>query len=283
MITEQPPPNYLALLNGFVQNDLIDKAQDLIKKWGLKIDIVDGKLIDNSNTVENWLNKFITVSPTLLAIKEDVRKLSPVSDEVLITGETGTGKELIARALHGEREGAFRAVNCAGIPDALLESILFGFARGAFTGAVKDTPGMFELATNGTIFLDEIGELKMELQAKLLRVIQERTITPVGALSDKKVNARVVAATNRNLLQMVDKGLFREDLYARLSTFELHIIPLRERIGDIPMIVRSLPNGLEYITEIVKNGMKFTPEYHYKYNVRSLQTAVKRWKVLGKL
>ena len=162
---------------------------------------------------------------------------------VLVLGPSGTGKELVAEGLHRANHRANRPlikVNCAALPDDLLESELFGYEKGAFTGAIKDKPGRFQLAEGGTIFLDEIGEMPGALQAKLLRVLQEKTIEPLGSIKTIKVDTRIIAATNRNLMAEVEAGRFREDLYYRLAVLEIRIPPLCERKEDLPLLVSFL-------------------------------------------
>jgi transcriptional regulator with GAF, ATPase, and Fis domain len=178
------------------------------------------------------------------AIADVIRRIELVSatrSTVLITGETGTGKELVARAVHdrsAQRGMPFIKVNCAAIPEALLESELFGHVRGAFTGASGTKKGKFSLANRGSIFLDEIGTMSIGLQTKLLRVLQEREIEPLGAERTEHVDVRVIAATNRNLRQLVDEGLFQDDLFYRLHVVPIVVPPLRERVEDIPMLVQ---------------------------------------------
>src|SRR5579864_1821786 len=179
-------------------------------------------------------------SASFMAVLENVRTVAPANCAVLIQGETGTGKEVIARAIHEaspRRQHRFVAINCAAIPAALLESELFGCERGAFTGAMTQRMGRFQAADRGTLFLDEIGELPIELQPKLLRVIQEQEFERLGSSHTTRVDVRIVAATNQNLKQMVADRLFRMDLYYRLNVFPIMLPPLRDRVDDIPSLV----------------------------------------------
>jgi len=231
-----------------------------------------------SCSTEEWLDKFITVNPVMLEMKETVRKLQPENDPVLIFGPTGTGKELIAHALHGSREGKFIAVNCTALPSELLESELFGHKKGAFTGASDDRVGKFRAAWKGTLFLDEIGDMPLDMQAKLLRVLQENSVCPLGSDREEIIECRVVAATNMNLRNLVDTGMFRLDLYHRLSVFEINLTSLDARLEDIEHIIDYLGgNGL---VTAVKDNPKH--EWNLEGNVRSLQAQIRRWLVLGK-
>ena len=206
---------------------------------------------------------------------------------MLITGESGTGKELIARALHDESvrsSGNFVPINCAAIPKDLLESELFGHRKGAFTGAVADRIGRFELAHGGTIFLDEIGDLSLDMQVKLLRVLQERTVDPVGGLRPVPVNVRVVAATHRDLEAEMQAGRFREDLYYRLNVLPLHTSPLRDRAEDVPELLRyfaarfAMP-GRAAVT-FAEDFMQALQDYQWPGNVRELSNLVDRFSTL---
>jgi|SRR5205807_5456704 len=225
---------------------------------------------------EEYLNRFVTRSSKMLELKDEIRKLSKINDCVLIQGETGTGKELLAHALHGDRQGKFIEINCASMPENLLESELFGHRKGAFTGAVETTPGLLKIAANGTMFLDEIGEMPIHLQTKLLKVIQEKKSRKIGDTTEESITCRFIAATNR--LLNAESPNFREDLYWRLSTFELFTIPLRNRPEDIEPICRILNPENKLPKEFYN---KIIPE-KLKGNVRSLEQLVRRYLILGK-
>jgi transcriptional regulator with PAS, ATPase and Fis domain len=196
-------------------------------------------------SVQHYLNQWITNDPQMMKVKAYIRRLSVRQEPVIILGPTGTGKELLARALHGdrsaERKGRFIPINCGGINSTLIYSTFFGYKKGAFSGAAEDRKGVLQEAGEGTVFLDEIGELPLDVQAVLLRAIQENKITPVGSADEVTINCRFVAATKRDIVKMVAEGTFRDDLYARLSTFVLRITGLSERPDDINLIARSLP------------------------------------------
>jgi two-component system response regulator AtoC len=207
---------------------------------------------------------------------------------VLITGESGTGKEVLARAIHhmGPRsERSFTAINCAAIPEHLLESELFGHVRGAFTGATADRPGLFELADGGTLLLDEIGDLPLDLQAKLLRVLEESEIRRVGGRETRKVDVRVLAATAKPLEQAVERGEFRADLFYRLNVVRLHLPPLRERPEDVPALlthfVRQAATRLGHPVSITPSALDALTRHSWPGNVRELRNAVERAAVLG--
>ena len=211
-----------------------------------------------------------------------IEKVKDINSNVLITGESGTGKELVARAIHFQgfrQRGAFSVINCAAIPEPLLESELFGHEKGAFTGAYQKQQGLFERSDGGTIFLDEIGEMPLSLQAKILRVIQEKVVTPVGSQQPKEVDVRIISATNRNLQEEVAKGNFREDLYYRLNVIPLHLPPLRERKEDVPLLIEHFL--ALYSANMGVRTKTFSPDakrrlYDYAYpgNVRELSNMV---------
>jgi transcriptional regulator with GAF, ATPase, and Fis domain len=225
------------------------------------------------------------------AVADVVRRIQLVSatrSTVLITGETGTGKELVARAVHNrsaERNLPFIKVNCAAIPEALLESELFGHVRGAFTDATGPRKGKFSLAHRGSIFLDEIGTMSAGLQAKLLRVLQEREIDPLGAERTEHVDVRIIAATNRNLRQLVNEGRFQDDLFYRLHVVPIAVPPLRERIEDVPLLVEhfvakhAMRSGRS-IDALEDGVMAWLQEYHWPGNVRELENTIERAVVL---
>jgi Nif-specific regulatory protein len=217
-----------------------------------------------------------------------VLKVSKSKATVLLRGESGTGKELIAKAIHYESpraKGPFIAVNCAAIPENLLEAELFGYERGAFTGAVTAKPGKFELANGGTLFLDEIGEMSPALQAKLLRVIQEHTFERLGGTKSINVDVRIIAATNKNLEDMVKKGLFREDLYWRLNVVSIFLPPLRERKEDIPILIEHFLKRFnkEYgrRISISSQAMEKLIRYSWPGNVRELENTIERLVILA--
>ncbi len=223
---------------------------------------------------------FIGKSAPMKEAVSTAKRVAATPWPVLIYGETGTGKELMARLVHElspRKDAEFVEVNCAAIPETLFESELFGHKKGAFTGASRDKQGLFEFAQHGTLFLDEIGELPEHLQAKLLRVLQEKRITPVGALRPVEVDVRIVAATNRDLKKMADQGLFRQDLYFRLNVFEIHLPPLRERKDDIPDLVNLFM--AKYQTQPVRissEAMDRLLKYHWPGNVRELEHIIQR-------
>ena len=234
--------------------------------------------------IAKMFEEIVGSSPALQAVLSQVAKVAPSDSTVLIAGETGTGKELIARALHKRSQRSSRAfvsVNCAAIPRDLIASELFGHEKGAFTGAAQRRLGRFELAEGGTIFLDEVGELPAETQVSLLRVLQEREFQRVGGNETLKVDVRVVAATNRNLEAAIAKGVFREDLFYRLNVFPIEVPPLRQRQEDIPLLVeyfvdRYTSKAGKKITGISKRSLELLKSYSWPGNVRELQNVIER-------
>ncbi len=227
---------------------------------------------------------FIGESVQIQRIKSMISRIALTNSSVLVTGESGTGKEVIARTIHEQSplsEGPFVAINIGGVPENLLESELFGYEKGAFTGAVSRKTGMFELASGGTLFLDEIGEMPSSLQVKILRVLQERTITRLGGTQPIPINARIVCATNRNLEDMVREGSFREDLFYRLNVVRIHVPPLRERKEDIPLLVSWILRKLNVrmgrqFTGLTPEAMEKLKEYGFHGNIRELENILER-------
>ena len=229
-------------------------------------------------------------SEAMARVFDLVKKVADHKTTVLITGESGTGKELIAKAVHsgGERaEYPMVSINCGGIPETLLESELFGYKKGAFTDAKGDKPGLFEKSDKGTIFLDEIGELPLPLQVKLLRVLQEEEITPLGATASRKIDVRVIAATSKDLKKEVDEGRFREDLFYRINVMTIHLPPLRERRGDIPLLVghfidlfnKKLKKDIDGLSS---DAMFVLMGYRWPGNIRELENVIERAVILAK-
>ena len=234
---------------------------------------------------QDFLDTIVGISPSFKRLVDMVDKIAPTDATVLLTGESGTGKEVIARAIHYKSlrtEQDFVAVNCAAIPRELIESELFGHRKGAFTGAVRDKKGKFELADGGTLLLDEISELPIDLQAKLLRVIQEKVVEPLGAERKVEVDVRLLAATNINLKERVRKGEFREDLFYRLNVIPLHIPSLRERVEDIPILVNAFLRKYDRSQEIKLDAklMETLEQYPWPGNIRELENLIERMVIL---
>ena len=223
-------------------------------------------------------------SPAIQRVFKLISRVAPTTTTILIEGESGTGKELVARAIHRDSafaDGPFRPINCGAIPNDLIESELFGHRKGAFTGATEDKQGLFVSAEGGTVFLDEIGELPPPAQVKLLRVVQEGKVRPVGASEQRDIDCRIIAATNRDLKNRVEEGEFREDLYYRLSVIPIELPPLRERSGDIKLLLEHFLE--QYAAEIgnpvdgiTKEALELLRNYDYPGNVRELQNIIER-------
>jgi len=244
-----------------------------------------GKLILSEEDGRNDFSGFIGESESIIKIKKLAQKIASESNlNILILGETGTGKGLLAKLIHGcssENNNAFVDILCTAIPESLLESELFGYERGAFTSAQARKQGLFELAENGTLFLDEIGDLSLNLQAKLLRVIERKVIRRLGGTKDIPINARIISATNRKLKEMIEENTFRNDLFYRLNTVSVEIPPLRERANDIPLLMNYFIN--DYNTQFNKNITRIDEElenfiinYSWPGNVRELKNSVER-------
>jgi two-component system response regulator AtoC len=233
---------------------------------------------------ERRLSRLLGEGPAMQRLREQIRAVAPYKTNILITGESGTGKEAVARTIHeqGPRaEHPWVAINCSAIPRDLMESELFGYVKGAFTGAVQTRLGRLEQANGGTLFLDEIADLDLDLQAKLLRVLQEREFSPLGSDAIHRVDVRIIAATNRNLHELVEANQFREDLLYRLDVYNLQVPPLRERVEDIPLLARGFLTKLRTemdkpVTDISEEAMEALCNYSWPGNVRELRNAIER-------
>ena len=245
--------------------------------------------LEDEIRTDNRFEEIVGQSRALKSTLKQLETVAPTDSTVLIYGETGTGKELLARAIHdlsSRKQATFVKLNCAAIPTGLLESELFGHEKGAFTGAIAQRIGRFELANHGTIFLDEVGEIPIELQSKLLRVLQEREFERLGSSRTIRTDARLVAATNRDLAQLVEQRLFRADLYYRLNVFPMTAPPLRERRDDIPLLVRYFVQQYarrmnRKITSIPTEAMNALARYHWPGNIRELQNFIERAVILS--
>ena len=272
--------------------DFIQKPPDLNRLLITLRNALDKKNLATENKVLKKAvkrqNEMIGQSAPIMEVKEMIEKVAPTNARVLITGENGTGKELVARQLHElstRSFGPFIEVNCAAIPSELIESQLFGHEKGSFTSAIKQRKGDFELADGGTLFLDEIGDMSLSAQAKVLRALQENKIVRVGGEKEIPVNVRILAATNKNLKEEIEKGNFREDLYHRLSVIVINVPPLRERKDDIPLLVE---NFTAYIAQNMgkaaptyeADALEALKQYQWTGNIRELHNIVERLIIL---
>jgi DNA-binding NtrC family response regulator len=262
----------------------LDRMVETVKR----AEAAHGELEDEAEPEDMPESAMIGSSRGIVEIYKMVSQVAPTDATVLIEGETGTGKELVARMVHRFSERASQAfvpVDCASIAPSLLESELFGAMRGAFTGADRDRIGVFEAAHKGTVFLDEVGEIELGFQLKLLRFMQEREIRPVGASRSKAVDVRVVAATNRDLQKMVDDGKFRPDLWFRINVIRMTLPPLRERRGDVPLLARFFTakynERYNRDAKLTDSGLKALEEYTWPGNIRQLQHLIERLTVLA--
>lgn len=266
-------------------DELILLAQKAVEMGRLKNEVIylRNQVNLNSGTIQYDSDN--------IKMKQVIQMCSQVADSnatVLITGESGTGKEVLARFIHersSRNNKSFIPINCAALPENLLESELFGYEKGAFTGAVSRRIGRFELAQRGTIFLDEIGEMSLNMQVKLLRVLQEREVQRVGGNSNIKVDVRIIAATNKNLVQAIEKGTFREDLYYRLNVVPVEIPPLRFRKEDIKSLINTFIKKYDVqgkIKGITEEAMKLLEEYKWPGNIRELENVIERLVILSR-
>lgn len=263
-------------------NNLLTSVRSALKNTSFK------KLkINPKKTTSKY--EIIGDSKEIVNVKKLIEKISPTNAKVLILGPNGSGKELVARQIHSNShrsDGPFIEVNCAAIPSELIESELFGHIKGSFTSAHKDRTGKFEAANNGTIFLDEIGDMSMSAQSKVLRAIQENKIQKVGSEKDIYVDTRVIAATNKNISELISENKFREDLYHRISVIELNVPPLNDREDDIPILIEHFISLLSNQYEnkrifIDETGMKKMKSYDWKGNVRELRNVIERLFILS--
>jgi sigma-54 specific flagellar transcriptional regulator A len=248
------------------------------------VEAVAKKLTQNNNN--KLFRSLVGKSQAMQNIQHEIKQVATSDANVLILGESGTGKEVVARNIHyfSSRNGEnFVPVNCGAIPHDLLESELFGHEKGAFTGAITSRPGRFSMAEGGTLFLDEIGEMTMAMQVKLLRVLEERVFERVGGTSTISADVRIIAATNRNLEDMVKQGKFREDLYFRLDVFPIHLPALRQRIEDLPLLTKELILRLEHTNQntvrFTKNAIIAMSKYDWPGNVRELANLIERMSI----
>ena len=263
-------------------NNLLTSVRSALKNTSSKKSKINPK-----KTVSKY--EIIGDSKEIVNVKKLIEKISPTNAKVLILGPNGSGKELVARQIHSNSlrsDGPFIEVNCAAIPSELIESELFGHIKGSFTSAHKDRTGKFEAANNGTIFLDEIGDMSMSAQSKVLRAIQENKIQKVGSEKDIYVDTRVVAATNKNISELISENKFREDLYHRISVIELNVPPLNDRKNDIPILIEHFISLLSNQYEnkrifVDETGMKKMKSYDWKGNVRELRNVVERLFILS--
>ncbi len=273
--------------------DYISKPPDLNRLLNTVRNALDRKnlVVENTRLKKKVSKQYemIGESEPILKIKEIIEKVAPTEARVLITGSNGTGKELVAHWLHEKSEratGPMVEVNCAAIPSELIESELFGHVKGAFTSANKDRAGKFEAANGGTIFLDEIGDMSLSAQAKVLRALQENKVSRVGSDKDIKVDVRVLAATNKNLKKEIEEGKFREDLYHRLAVILIPVPALNERRDDIPLLITHFTTKVAQeqgtaIKNFTPNAVKKLQEYDWTGNIRELRNVVERLIILG--
>jgi len=271
----------------FSADQIIQKVQEVLAQ---KKDSPETTHLRDELQLRRGFDRFIGDSIEMQRVYIRIIQVAPTDSTVLIRGETGTGKELAARAIHKHslrQDGPFVAVDCTSLVEQLLESELFGHVRGSFTGAVQTKIGLFKVADRGTLFLDEVANISLTTQAKLLRVLQEKVITPIGSTSPQPVDIRLIAATNRNLKEMIARETFREDLYFRLNVIPIELPPLRERKGDIPLLIKHFMK--KYADDLGKSIREMAPDaaallesYLYPGNVRELENLIERAAVLCK-
>ncbi|MGH7481127.1 MAG: sigma-54-dependent transcriptional regulator [Longimicrobiales bacterium] len=270
----------------FSADQLVLAVRKAVEREALRREV---KRLRNEVQAERRFGEVIAKSPAMVNALELAAKVARHPSPVLITGESGTGKELVARLIHAQSDRAdhsFVAINCGAIPENLLESELFGHAKGAFTGADRDKPGLFEEASNGTLFLDEIGEMPAPLQVKLLRVLQEGEVRRVGENRQRSIDVRVISATNKDLQEEIRKNQFRSDLFYRIAVVPIHLAPLRQRQEEIPLLVRHFVQNFNRrlglaIEGVDPDAMRLLLEYSWPGNVRELENTIERASVLA--
>ncbi|MBJ6726564.1 sigma-54-dependent transcriptional regulator [Geomesophilobacter sediminis] len=269
----------------FEPAQILEKSRSALAQRSMRLEKATAALPE---VREHGLERLIGESPEMQKVYKRILQVAPTDSTVLITGESGTGKELVARAIHGNsgrRKRPFVAVDCTSLAENLLESELFGHVKGSFTGAIQTKTGLFKVADGGTLFLDEIANISLTTQAKLLRVLQQREVTPIGGTAPQPIDIRLVAATNRNLRTMVSEGTFREDLFFRLNIIPIDLPPLRQRKGDKPILIRHF---LKHFSEemgkelrgIAPDALSLLDNYPFPGNVRELQSTIERAVVL---
>jgi DNA-binding NtrC family response regulator len=276
------------ILKDFDMEELIARVRQVLERRRLKQEstVLKGRIETLREQVP--LHRFDTIVGQGRAMREALslaERVAKTDANVLLLGESGTGKEVFAQAIHAaslRAEAPFVPVNCGALPETLLESELFGHEKGAFTGAIRTKPGRFEVAEGGTVFLDEIGEVPQSIQVKLLRVLQDRSYVRVGGEEMRRADVRILAATNRNLEEMIHQGRFREDLYYRLNVFPIRLMPLRERREDIPVLVDHFlsQQGMS-IGEVAPDALEYLKTYDYPGNIRELQNLIERAVILA--
>jgi DNA-binding NtrC family response regulator len=270
----------------FTPDQIISKVQNALDQ---KAVLLENLYVKKELKEHHGFDLFIGASKEMQKVYHRIMQVAPTDSTVLITGESGTGKELVTRAIHKNsprRDNPFVAVDCTSLAENLLESELFGHVKGSFTGAARTKPGLFKVADGGTLFLDEIANICLTTQAKLLRVLQQRVVTPIGGTQPVPIDIRLIAATNKNLRTLVAEGAFREDLFFRLNIIPIDIPPLRERKGDIPLLIKHFLN--KFSEEVGREIKGLTPDalsllegYHFPGNVRELENIIERAVVLA--